>query len=166
MIEYCLKGETKDGKILMVRRGFVSRLAAQEYPIKSSFWKRVWVEPWAPPAFGQKSPVPTYKERVDLCFQAIVDAAIKGHRCPENGSHGVNTQRCRALANAGDIKIEVFARNYRVVTILTGRHAGLKTAPPPYKVAQPKLVINKDGKHVFKRFDHGARVVVYPAART
>jgi hypothetical protein len=54
--EYCVKGETKDGKVLTVRRGFVSQEAAEEYPVQSSLWTRVWVEPWrligSPPAKG------------------------------------------------------------------------------------------------------------------
>jgi hypothetical protein len=36
MSEYCIKGETKNGKIRMVRRGFVSRRAAEEYPVQRS----------------------------------------------------------------------------------------------------------------------------------
>lgn len=159
MSEYCVKGETKDGKVLTVRRGFVSQRAAEEYPVQLSVWKRVWVEPWARPQPVKQEPRFSHQERVEQCFQAILRAALRGERCPENGSSNVNTDRCRALAAAGRIKIEVFARNFRVVTILTGRHAGRKTARAPYKVSQPKLVISKDGKHIIKRFDTGPRVV-------
>ncbi|MGB6535915.1 MAG: hypothetical protein WBF58_08130 [Xanthobacteraceae bacterium] len=165
MNEYCIKGETRDGKVRMVRRGFVSQRFAEEYPVQMSHWKRVWVEPWTPPLPAKQERRLSHQERVELCFQVILRAAMQGERCPENGSSNVNTGLCRALADAGRIKIEVFARNFRVVTILTGRHGGRKTAPPPYKVSQPKLVISKDGKHIFKRFDSGTRVVVQSSAR-
>jgi hypothetical protein len=167
MAEYCIRGETKAGRVVLVRRGFISKMAAEEYPIKASSWMRVWVEPWKSPAPAkQKRRLRlSYDQRLELCFTNIVNAALRAERCPENETQNVNSARCRALASAGRIKIEVFPRNYRVVTILTGRHAGKKTAPPPYRVARPNLVISKEGKFVFKRFEHGTRVLIHPVTR-
>ena len=43
-MEYAVKGETLDGRITILRRGFVSYEAAEDHPVKMSDWKRVWVE--------------------------------------------------------------------------------------------------------------------------
>ncbi len=147
--EYCIKGETQDGKILLLRRGFWSRAEAEDHPMHLTLLKRQWVEPCVPPPV-QKTEKRTHQERLNECFAAIVAAALSGQRCPENGTLHVSGGFCGELAAQGRIKVEVFARNFRVATILTGPHAGLKTAPPPYKVRHPKLVFTKDGKQIIK----------------
>jgi hypothetical protein len=38
MAEYCIRGATKDGKVLFIRRRFVSKSAAEKYPISMSSW--------------------------------------------------------------------------------------------------------------------------------
>jgi hypothetical protein len=38
MAEYCIRGATKDGKVLFIRRRFVSKSAAEKYPIRMSSW--------------------------------------------------------------------------------------------------------------------------------
>jgi hypothetical protein len=43
-MEYVVKAETRDGKIVIVKRGFASQEDAEEHPIRMSDWKRVWVE--------------------------------------------------------------------------------------------------------------------------
>jgi hypothetical protein len=43
-VEYVVKAETHEGKILILRRGFASEEEAEDYPIQMSLWKRVWVE--------------------------------------------------------------------------------------------------------------------------
>lgn len=62
-------------------------------------------------------------------FNVLVEAARVKVRCPTNDyfSHGA----VAALAHAGWIRIYVYARNWRVVEIITGPHAGARTAPPP-----------------------------------
>jgi hypothetical protein len=44
MMEYAVKGETPDGRITILKRGFVSYEAAEDHPVKMSDWKRVWIE--------------------------------------------------------------------------------------------------------------------------
>jgi hypothetical protein len=152
MAEYCIKGETRDGKTLTVRRGFVSQSAAEDYPLQLSNWKRVWVEPVKKAKVAPPAQKPRPKDRA---YQAILDSAVKRERCPENGERGLSSGIVRRLANDGLIKVEVFARNYRVVTILTGPHKGKRTKAPPYKVQHPKLEITKDGRRVFRVFKDG-----------
>jgi cytochrome oxidase assembly protein ShyY1 len=43
-MEYVVKAETRDGKTVIVKRGFASREDAEEHPVRMSEWKRVWVE--------------------------------------------------------------------------------------------------------------------------
>jgi hypothetical protein len=44
-MEYAVKAETHEGKVLTLRRGFASQEEAEDHPIQMSRWKRVWVEP-------------------------------------------------------------------------------------------------------------------------
>lgn len=158
-VQFCIRAETKHGHTLTLKKGFQSYEAAESYPVKLKLWKRVWVDAYAPVEEAPKTRPLTPQERIEKCFEAIVHAVISGQRCPENDTLHVNTERCRHLALAGRIKVEVFARNYRVVTILDGPHAGKKTAPAPYNVQKPKFVINKDGKTVFKMYARAPRAV-------
>ena len=65
-------------------------------------------------------------------FDRIVACALKGERCPMNYPLGpINGPGLSALARAGHIRIEVFMHNWRVVTILSGEHAGKQTQSPP-----------------------------------
>ncbi len=43
-MEYVVKGESPDGRITIVKRGFRSREEAEDHPIRLSQGKRVWVE--------------------------------------------------------------------------------------------------------------------------
>jgi hypothetical protein len=43
-MEYVVKGETPEGEITIVKRGFGSQEEAEDHPIRMSHWKRVWVE--------------------------------------------------------------------------------------------------------------------------
>jgi hypothetical protein len=43
-MEYVVKGETPEGEITIVKRGFASQEEAEDHPIRMSHWKRVWVE--------------------------------------------------------------------------------------------------------------------------
>ena len=44
-MEYAVKAETDEGKILILKRGFASQEDAEDHPVQMSRWKRVWVEP-------------------------------------------------------------------------------------------------------------------------
>ena len=44
-MEYAVKAETHEGKVMTLRRGFASEDAAEDHPVQISLWKRVWVEP-------------------------------------------------------------------------------------------------------------------------
>jgi hypothetical protein len=39
-MEYAVKGERRDGRITIVKRGFISRDEAEDHPIRMSRWKR------------------------------------------------------------------------------------------------------------------------------
>jgi hypothetical protein len=43
-MEYAVKAETKEGDVIILRRGFPSRSDAEDHPVRLSLWKRVWVE--------------------------------------------------------------------------------------------------------------------------
>ena len=45
MTEYAVMAETRAGNIHTLRRGFPTRDAAEDHPVKLASWKRVWVEP-------------------------------------------------------------------------------------------------------------------------
>jgi hypothetical protein len=49
MMEYAVKGETPDGRIMILARGFDSYEDAEDHPVKMSDWKRVWIELVSPP---------------------------------------------------------------------------------------------------------------------
>lgn len=73
-------------------------------------------------------------------FELLVAAAITGERCPQSHPHGeIRTGAITALVAAGKIRTEVYRHNYRVVTILVGKHKGKTTAAAaaglkPYRV--------------------------------
>jgi len=46
-MEYAVKAETHQGKVLILRRGFASQEEAEDHPVRMSHWKRVRVEPVA-----------------------------------------------------------------------------------------------------------------------
>lgn len=88
-------------------------------------------------------------EILDCVFETIERAACAGARCPINGTtecpHGATT----ALATEGRILVEVFAHNWRRVTILTGPHRGKTTMSSPHKgTGRPYRVTDKNGSHV------------------
>jgi hypothetical protein len=88
--------------------------------------------------------------RLDRDFALLVAAAVAGERCPQTSRRGVKSGptihvgSISRLVEEGRIRSEVFARNYRVVTILVGEHAGKSTAPHPNGFA-PYMI---DGRHV------------------
>lgn len=46
-MQYAVKAETHEGKVMTLRGGFVSQDAAEDHPVQMNLWKRVWVEPMA-----------------------------------------------------------------------------------------------------------------------
>jgi hypothetical protein len=81
-------------------------------------------------------------------FRLFKAAAVADERCPQNHPHGpVNSGAVSALIKAKRIRSEVYAKNYRVVTILTGQHKGKSTAPAT-PGESPYLV---NGVHVGRR---------------
>lgn len=64
-------------------------------------------------------------------FERVVNAAVAGVRCPINDDLQVPAGAFVEIARAGHIEIIVAGKNWRVVRILTGDHAGKSTAPCP-----------------------------------
>lgn len=91
--------------------------------------------------------MPLTQNQIEMGFALIELAAENGERCPTNQSAENPTGELRsgvttALLKQGRIRVEVYAHNWRVVTILTGPHAGKRTAPSPYKGAgKPYLTL-------------------------
>jgi hypothetical protein len=44
LMEYAVKAETHEGKIVTLHEGFPSRAVAEDFPVKLAKWRRVWVE--------------------------------------------------------------------------------------------------------------------------
>lgn len=83
----------------------------------------------------------------DDAFALLQSAAIAGDRCPQAGIHGFSSLTSAvttALAHAGRIRIEIYAWNFRVIEILTGPHAGKRTAPGP-NGQKPWKIIDANG---------------------
>ncbi len=83
------------------------------------------------------------------CFEEFVKAATHGLRAPTLANlrgFGDVPKITRELAFMGFITIEVYGRNWRVVTILKGHRAGKRTMGPPHG-GEPYLRLDKDGRH-------------------
>jgi hypothetical protein len=85
-----------------------------------------------------------YERLLRACFDKLEASAIANERCPQNDTFGVTSYLVGELARAGDIEVEVYADNWRVVRILTGpaagKHTQMPSAPGPVKRR-----LNKDG---------------------
>lgn len=72
---------------------------------------------------------------LDQVFKMIEAVALAGGRCPQRQPYGsLSGQESDALlmlAGAGRLRIDIYAHNWRVITICEGPHAGTKTALPP-----------------------------------
>ena len=68
-------------------------------------------------------------DAIERTFEALALAAAKGERCPI--APHIPADHVAQLARSGRIMIEIHGRNFRVVTIMAGPHAGKSTAPPP-----------------------------------
>ena len=49
MTEYAVMAETHEGNVFLLRRGFLSMQAAEDYSVRLSLWKRVWIESYVRP---------------------------------------------------------------------------------------------------------------------
>lgn len=85
-------------------------------------------------------------ENLDREFALLESAAANGERCPQSIPHGpLNSAVTGALARAGRIRIEIFAHNWRVVTLMDGPHKGKQTMPTPHKGSRrPYKIIGKE----------------------
>src|SRR5260370_1497468 len=86
-------------------------------------------------------------------FEQLEKAAVAGARCPITGTNGLTSNLTGALARSGQIRIDVYPQNYRVVTIMTGPHAAKATPPPPNRSWRPYLTIEK-GSEPQKHYSH------------
>lgn len=83
---------------------------------------------------------------LDRAFVVLEQAAIQGRRCPTS-EDGMKPFIVTALALSGQIRSEISARNWRQITILTGPHAGKKTAPNPLPKSTVYIVTDAHGVH-------------------
>lgn len=85
---------------------------------------------------------------MNAAFKLLEAKAVAGERCPfsdqiPGGSPAVSTQ-----AHLGRIRVEIFAQNFRRVTILVGPNKGKHTANPPLRdghLPNPYLVVDGTG---------------------
>jgi hypothetical protein len=87
---------------------------------------------------------------LDRAFALLVECAVKGERCPITSGPDQHPllihEQVSMLARAGRIRVETSGRNFRQITILTGPHAGKKTAPNPN--ANARIFRTMDGSGV------------------
>lgn len=81
------------------------------------------------------------RANLDKAFALLVECAVKGERCPITAGPKAHPflrpDQITALKREGRIKITIGGPNWRVVTILTGKHAGKSTAAAPSRVKAP-----------------------------
>lgn len=71
-------------------------------------------------------------EALNETFAFLVHVACRGERCPAGKPYGPLVPAVMsALAHAGRIRIEIFAHNWRVVTIMEGPLMGRSTMASP-----------------------------------
>lgn len=92
--------------------------------------------------------LPKLPKQQQNLFDFLVKYAKSGERCPTSDQLKYHQQphNLTELASNGYIRIEVFVRNWRVVTILAGAHAGKATAPCPHGGSlKPYRIIDANG---------------------
>jgi hypothetical protein len=99
----------------------------------------------------------TLSPALQSLFDHIVPYAERGERCPTNeellyaGYPPYKGRNLAALAHAGWVKIAVYTKNWRTVTILKGEHEGAHTELPPLikgKLPKPYRVIDGSGDNM------------------
>ncbi|MBX3504450.1 MAG: hypothetical protein KF895_03150 [Parvibaculum sp.] len=91
-------------------------------------------------------------------FDTLVQAAVDGIRCPTNGELRAYKE-LSSLCRAGFVRSEVYEKNYRVVEITSGVHAGKRTAEHPGG-RRPYRIIDKNGDQWVTRGKHDGAAVV------
>ncbi len=100
--------------------------------------------------------LPTLSKAQEKLFELLVQKAVANERCPtnqwliDNGFARGNTT-ISSLAYLGYVRIEVYTKNWRVVTILTGKHKEASTAPPPMGTGAPYRIIGSNGDSLSQR---------------
>ncbi len=90
-------------------------------------------------------------QTLEQAFTLIEMAAIKGARCPLSAPCGpVDSVLLRTLARRGMLKIELYAKNFRVAEIMVGPNRGKRTASRPGRPKAPWRVTYKDEKSVMR----------------
>lgn len=67
----------------------------------------------------------------DAAWEALNKAALSGARCPTAGTFGLSRAGVKQLLKEEKIRVEVYSRNWRVVTILDGDNKGRSTLRSP-----------------------------------
>lgn len=92
--------------------------------------------------------------QAEKAYEAILSAAVAGTRCPQDSREGVPglpTGAIAPLVRAGRLRIEVYAKNWRVAEILQGPHAGARTQEPPFRHSGPYLIRDAAGSRLTGR---------------
>ena len=78
----------------------------------------------------------------DEMMAVIIEYARRGERCPLANSTTFPSKIVGELARTGRIRVDVYAHNWRRITITEpGQHFGQATAPPPNPNWKPYLTI-------------------------
>ena len=93
-------------------------------------------------------------------FDTLVQAAVDGIRCPTNGDLRAYKE-LSSLCREGFVRSEVYEKNYRVIEILRGKHAGKRTAEHPGG-RKPYRIVDANGDRWVTRTDGGAPRVRHP----
>jgi hypothetical protein len=76
--------------------------------------------------------MPISEDLIQKQFRILVAAALKGERCPQRKPYGpLDTSAVTEMYRLGWIKGEIYAFNWRRITIMVGPHAGKTTASFP-----------------------------------
>ncbi len=87
------------------------------------------------------------KPSVLRTLELLIATARAGERCPTRSALGAaKSDHITRLAHTGYVRIEVYGRNFRVVCILKGEHAGCATKSPD-EGGSPYLVLDSAGTH-------------------
>lgn len=82
----------------------------------------------------------TSPQHLEPIYERILQTALEGKRCPENGAFGISSSTVNELARAGRFRIEIYAGNFRRIVILDGEHAGKATMAHPNGLKPWKII--------------------------
>lgn len=84
-------------------------------------------------------------------FKQLENCVALGARCPQTLPFGPLTRAANKgvieLARRGRIKLDIYAHNWRVVTMCEGRHFGKSTEMPPYQHGAPYKTIQREQRN-------------------